>query len=74
VKLVDLIVLIPHSVVTLYIYYKERRQLKTFKTQIGPVLPLTPDPLIICFWKWIRWNDYEILKNRNLESVSAKNM
>jgi hypothetical protein len=26
------------------LYYKERRQLKTFLTQFGPVLPLTPDP------------------------------
>jgi hypothetical protein len=25
-------------------YYKERRQLKTFLTQIGPALPLTLDP------------------------------
>jgi hypothetical protein len=27
-----------------HLYYKERRQLKTFLTQIGPALPLTPDP------------------------------
>jgi hypothetical protein len=54
------------------LYYKERRQLKTFLTQIGFVLPLTPDPPVICFWKWIRWKDYEVPKNRNLESVSAK--
>jgi hypothetical protein len=46
--------------------------LKTFLTQIGPVLPLMSDPPIICFWKWIGWKDYEVLKNRNLESVSAK--
>jgi hypothetical protein len=27
-----------------YLYYKERRQLKIFLTQIRPALPLTPDP------------------------------
>jgi hypothetical protein len=27
-----------------YLYYKERRKLKTFLTQFGPVLPLTSDP------------------------------
>jgi hypothetical protein len=47
--------------------------LKTFLTQIGPVLPLTSDPPVICFWKWIGWKDYEVPKNCNLESVSAKN-
>jgi hypothetical protein len=26
------------------LYYKERRQLKTFLTQFGPALPLMPDP------------------------------
>jgi hypothetical protein len=36
--------------------------LKTFLTQIRPTLPLTPDPPVICFWKWIRWNDYEVPK------------
>jgi hypothetical protein len=47
--------------------------LKTFLTQIEPVLPLTPDPPVICFWKSIECKDYEVSKNRNLESVSAKN-
>jgi hypothetical protein len=42
------------------LYYKERRQLKTYLTQIGPVLLLTADPPVICFWKWIRWKDYEV--------------
>jgi hypothetical protein len=28
----------------LYIYYKDRRQLKTFLTQFGSALPLTLDP------------------------------
>jgi hypothetical protein len=27
-----------------YLYYKERRLLKTFLTQIGPALPLTRGP------------------------------
>jgi hypothetical protein len=44
------------------LHYKERRQLKSFLTQIGPVLPLTPDSPVICFWKWIGWNDYEVQK------------
>jgi hypothetical protein len=57
-----------------YLYYKKRRQLKTFLTQIGSALPLTPDPPVICFWKWIGWKDYEVPKNRNLESISAKNV
>jgi hypothetical protein len=26
------------------------------------------------FWKWIGWKDYEVPKNRNLQSVSAKNV
>jgi hypothetical protein len=34
--------------------------LKTFLTQIGPTLPLTPDPPVIYFWKWIGWKDYEV--------------
>jgi hypothetical protein len=57
-----------------YLYYKERRQLQTFLTQIGSALPLTPDPPVICFWKWIGWKYYEVPKNRNLESISAKNV
>jgi hypothetical protein len=36
--------------------------LKTFVTQIQPALPLTPDPPVICYWKCIRWKDYEVLK------------
>jgi hypothetical protein len=48
--------------------------LKTFFTQIRPALPLTPDPPVICFCKWIRWKDYEIPKNRILDSVSAKKL
>jgi hypothetical protein len=48
--------------------------LETFLTQIGITLPLTPDPPVICFWKWIGWKDYEVPKNRNLESVSAKKL
>jgi hypothetical protein len=56
----------------LSIYYKERRQLKIFLIQIGPALPLTFDPLVVCFWKRIGWKDYEVPKNRNLESVSVK--
>jgi hypothetical protein len=55
------------------LYYKERRQLKTFLTQITLALPLTPDPPVVSFWKWIWWKDYEVPKNRNLERVSAKN-
>jgi hypothetical protein len=55
------------------LYYKERRQLETFFTQFGPALPLTPDPPVVWFWKWIRWKDYEAPKNHNLKSVSAKN-
>jgi hypothetical protein len=37
------------------------------------MVPLTSDPPIICFWKWIGWKDYEVPKNYNLKSVSAKN-
>jgi hypothetical protein len=48
--------------------------LKTFLTQIGPVLPLTPDPPVKCFWKWIGWKVYEVPKNRNLGSISAKKL
>jgi hypothetical protein len=55
------------------LYYKERRQLKTFLTKFRSTLPLMPDPPVTCFWKWIGWKDYEVPKNRNLESVSAKN-
>jgi hypothetical protein len=36
--------------------------LETFLTQIGPALPLTSDPPVICFWKWIGWKDYEVPK------------
>jgi hypothetical protein len=38
--------------------------LKTFLTQIGPTLPLTPDPPVIRFWKGIRWKDYEVKKSQ----------
>jgi hypothetical protein len=48
--------------------------LKTFLTQIGLALPLTPDPPVICFWEWIRWKNYEVPKNRDLKSVSAKKL
>jgi hypothetical protein len=48
--------------------------LKTFLTQFGSALPLTPDPPVIYFWKWIGWKDYEVPENRNLESVSTKNI
>jgi hypothetical protein len=51
----------------------ERRQQKTFLTQIGLTLPLTTDPPVIYFWKWIGWKDYEVPKNRNFESISGKN-
>jgi hypothetical protein len=47
--------------------------LKTFLTQFKSTVPLTPDPPVICFWKWIGWKDYEVPKKRNLESVSDKN-
>jgi hypothetical protein len=47
--------------------------LKIFLTKFGATLPLTLDPPVICFWKWIRWKDYGVPKNRNLEIVSAKN-
>jgi hypothetical protein len=50
-------------------YYKERRQLKTFLTQIGPALPLTLDPPVRLRDDQKRWNDH---KNRNLGSISAK--
>jgi hypothetical protein len=46
--------------------------LKTFLTQIASTVPLTADPLVICFWEWIGWKDHEAPKNRNLRSVSAK--
>jgi hypothetical protein len=48
--------------------------LEIFLTQIGPTLPLKTDPPVICFGKWIGWKDYEVPKNRNLESVSAKKL
>jgi hypothetical protein len=47
------------------LYYKERRQLKTFHTQFRPALPLTPDPPVICYWQWIGWKDYEVQKIAN---------
>jgi hypothetical protein len=47
--------------------------LKTFLTQIRPTLPLILDLPVMCFWKWIGWKDYDVPKNRNLGSVSAKN-
>jgi hypothetical protein len=39
---------------------------------MGSTLPLTKDPPVIWFWKWIGWKDYEVPNNHNLESVSAK--
>jgi hypothetical protein len=48
--------------------------LKTFLTQTGPALPLTSDPPVVRFLEWIGWKDYEVPKNRNLKSVSAKNV
>jgi hypothetical protein len=46
--------------------------LKIFFTQFGLTLPLTLDPPVIFFMKWIRCKDYKVPKNRNLESVYAK--
>jgi hypothetical protein len=46
--------------------------LKNFLIQMGSTLPLTKDPPVIWFWKWIGWKDYEVPNNHNLESVSAK--
>jgi hypothetical protein len=40
------------------LYYKERKQLKIILTQIGSTVPLTPDPPVIYFYKWIGWKDY----------------
>jgi hypothetical protein len=34
---------IQHLNLSIYLYYKERRQLKTFLTKFGPALPLTSD-------------------------------
>jgi hypothetical protein len=48
--------------------------LKTSVTRIGSTVLLMPDPPVICFWKWIGWKNYELPKNRNLESVSAKKL
>jgi len=31
---------------TSILYYKDRKQLKTFLTQIGPAVSLTPDPRV----------------------------
>jgi hypothetical protein len=59
---------------SLYLYYKKRTQLKTSVTRIGSTVLLMPDPPVICFWKWIGWKNYELPKNRNLESVSAKKL
>jgi hypothetical protein len=36
--------------------------LKTFLTQFRSALPLTSDPPVICFWKWIGWKDYKVPK------------
>jgi hypothetical protein len=55
------------------LYYKERKQLKTFLTQTGPAVPLTPDPPVICFWKWIYWKDYEVKKSQFGERFYQKN-
>jgi hypothetical protein len=38
-----------YEFIYLYLYYKERRQLKIFLTQIVSVLHLTPDPPVIYF-------------------------
>jgi hypothetical protein len=37
------------NMVIAHLYYKERKQWKTFLTQIGPTVPLTLDPPFICF-------------------------
>jgi hypothetical protein len=42
------------------LYYKERRQLKTFLTQFGPALPLMSDPLVRLHDDKKRWNDHRI--------------
>jgi hypothetical protein len=38
----------------LSIYLYKRRQLKTFLTRFESTVPLTPDPSVICFWKFRR--------------------
>jgi hypothetical protein len=49
------------------------RSCRTAKPRFSVVLPLTPDPPVLCFWKWIGWKDYKV-KNRYLVSVSVKNI
>jgi hypothetical protein len=65
--------IVPLNYNIIYLYYKERKQLRTFLTQIGSVLPLTPDPLFIFFYV-DKVEGLWSTENRNLESVSAKNV
>jgi hypothetical protein len=60
------------SIYNIRIEYKDRRQLKTFLTQIRSVLLLTPDSPIICFWRWIGWKDYGVKKSQFGECFRQK--
>jgi hypothetical protein len=55
------------------LYYKERKQSKTFLFQIGTALPLMTDPPVICFWKWIGWKDYEVPKKSQFRERFCQN-
>jgi hypothetical protein len=52
---------------------KERRQLKTFLTQIRSALPFTSDPPVICFWKWIGCKDYKNTKKSQFAERFCQN-
>jgi hypothetical protein len=42
------------------LYYKDRIIWKIFLTQLGPALPLTPDPPVIQLGEWIGWKTHKI--------------
>jgi hypothetical protein len=48
------------------------KTIETFLTQTGPTLPLTPDPPVICIWKWKGWKDYEVKKMQFGERLCQK--
>ena len=53
----------------LYLYYKDRKQLKIFLTHIGPILPPHNGPTCQVVG---RWEEVKTHKNSELELVSAK--
>ena len=57
----------------IYLYYKDRKQLKTFLTRIGSTIPLMPDPPVRAEGGGRGWRPIEIASSSVLLSKTFVN-